>query len=71
MKQAEKSSESKKRERRIRALSGYLLEQKVVEERPFVREMCPLPFVVGMFNIELSERSNDKACEEVQESKRY
>ena len=35
MKQAEKSSESKKRERRMRSLSSYLIEQKVVEERPF------------------------------------
>ena len=39
MKQAEKSSESKKRERRIRALSSYLLEQKVVDERP-LSERC-------------------------------
>ena len=35
MKQAEKSSGKMKQGRRIRALSSYLQEQKVVEERPF------------------------------------
>ena len=35
MKQAEKSSGKMKQGPRIRALSSYLLEQKVVEERPF------------------------------------
>ena len=52
MKQAEKSSGKMKQLRRIRALSSHLLEQKVVEERPFSDRCahCHLLLACSTFN---------------------